>query len=174
MIRRFQRHRIDSRPIALSGNPGKKKPIMHWLNSAVQQNNRGPILPTFAAAIEPSIYDVVLREFAGSRRGETKMQRVIELNFRRPGFGRNEVRPVQELDSFFQLHNRPRFPQGLWEKCPVNLKDRPVNKLCQWRDHARLCGQRARQTVTVVNAGSRVTFKVRSAVSKLEDRSGRR
>jgi len=60
-------------------------------------------------------------------------QTVAELNPRRLAFGGNEVRPIQELESFLQTR-----ALSIVERCSKcqDLNDRPVDKFSNRREHA--------------------------------------
>lgn len=104
----------------------------------VEQNDRRSLLPLSRTAIKPAVNNIVLREFARSRRREAEFQSTSEFQSCWLALGRNKIRSFQKLNGCIE----PRigrviapFYQATEPPTPHNLDSRPVNESCERCDH---------------------------------------
>src|SRR5262245_9479070 len=82
-----------------------------------------------SVTIKPAISDVVLREFARSRRREAEFPSVGEFQSCWLALRRNEIRTFQKLNGCFEPRSRAviaPFHQGAEPPAPHDLDSRPV------------------------------------------------
>jgi CheY-like chemotaxis protein len=158
VVRRHQRSHIKSRAITAAGKQWKSELIAGRVIVTRQENNHRPFLPSFGAAVKPSMNDVVFREFAGAGSGKAEMDRSVEFDLCRLTVSGNEVRTFQKSKGFLQP---PVTFIGRHHQCHY-LNSRPVHQFCQRRNHT-LCKLRNSAAITRRNSVMKVESRPKRA-----------